>query len=123
MNSTTGADATALSIADLISEERARKWGLDSWGKENGGDFRIHCLGMVARQNAYFSVKHIFNNINKRVVERLTEYIVLEAILLQLYYNLSICKEYKLYNKTIRIYLILSYFRPMILPPLVSHSR
>jgi hypothetical protein len=65
INNTTGADATALSIADLISEERARKWELDSWGKENGGDFRIHCLGMVARQNAYFPVKHIFK-INKQ---------------------------------------------------------
>ena len=106
MNNTTGADATALSIAALISEERARNWELCSWGKEKGGDFRIHCLGMVARQNAYFSVKHIFKN--KRVVERLTEYIVLEAILLQLYYK-SKCKEYKLYNKTIRFYLILSY--------------
>jgi hypothetical protein len=58
INNTTGADATALSIAALISVERARKWELDSW-EEKGGDFRIHCLGMVTRQNDCFFVKHI----------------------------------------------------------------
>lgn len=72
MNNTTGADATALSIAALISEERARNWELCSWGKEKGGDFRIHCL-----LNACF-FRQIHSN--KREVRRLTEYIVLENI-------------------------------------------